>query len=746
MEISSLLKKLKRTPQEEPEQFLAIQIDTEFVKTAVWAVHNQLTEIVAIGSTSEWDGTSTELLVEAIDNSLTIALEKLPAKKEPNKVIFGLPETWASTESVVAPRLADLKTICEKLALKPLGFVVTTEAITHYLRAKEGTPLTGILLRVSTSEVAILIVTVGKIEGTHVAGRSGDLAADVREGLTRFGERESMPSRIVLYNGGEDLQDLTQQLMAFDWQSAFPFLHLPKIEALNDNFSITAIAVAGGAEVAKSLGITIAEPEPENTTESNQLEIQETSIVPTLAEHEIEISMEEQTKPEEPEPIQPTEPQLQKETQERVIESPAPAQQKQKFHLKLPDISGIWKNIHQSRLFKWRPVLPSISLPKGVPLTIIFITVLFFLIGTGFVFAAKYLPRATVRLVFDGQNLSERVNVTVDPTIKSVNPSTNSIPAEKVTVTKSGEKSKDTTGKKTIGDKARGDVKIYNKTNVTKEFSAGTVISTNGKEFALDDSITIPSASQSATTTGASTTFGVASAKVVASSFGPEYNLDANTQFIIANLSPSAFNAVNDSAFTGGTKTEVQAVSKKDRIDLRDALVASLKEEAAGEIESQAGGKKVFKETIAVNPTEEKYSAQAGDETSTIKLSMTADITALAIADTDYQNLLAASLQNKIPDGYTLSSAPINTSVENIQTSGDTVTFDAIITAPLAPKVSETDVINKIVGKRPAAAADIVRSLPHFKSMELTFAPVLPSILQWIPSAKNHIAIEIRLE
>lgn len=732
MELSSLLKKLKHPSKEEPEQFLAIQIDAEFVKTAVWAVRNQLTEIVSIGSTEEWDGTSTEILIEAIDNSLTIALGKLQGKAEPNKVIFGLPETWASTENVVAPRLVDLKKICEKLALKPLGFVVTTEAITHYLRAKEGVPLTGILLRVSTSEVAVSVVNLGKIEGTHVAGRSGDLAADVKEGLTRFGDRESMPSRILLYNGGEDPQELTQQLMAFDWQSAFPFLHLPKIEGVHDSFSITAIAVAGGAEVAKSLGITIAEPQPDVPEETIQPEEQLASAMPPPAEHEIEVTTEESA--------EPTAPILIPDKEDIKEVTPPP-----KLPVKLPDFRNIWHRIRENKLVRIRPSLPALpfSLPRGIPLTIIFALALFLLLGIGLVFAARRLPHATALLTFDGQNLNERVSITVDPTSTSIDPSTNSIPAEKVAVSKSADLSRDTTGKKTIGDRAKGEVKIYNKTNATKKFTSGTTITgPSGKEFIIDDDVTV--ASQSATVTG--TTFGVASAKITASSFGPEYNLDANTQFTVANLSPSAFNAVNDGALTGGTKNEIQIVSKKDKTDIREAVIASLREAAAGEIESQSAGKKVFKETITMNPTEEKYSAGVGDEASTLKLSMTVDIAALAIQEIDYQNMLAALLQNKIPDGYMLSSPEMNISIENIQPADDKVTFDAVVGARLIPNISKTDIAKRISGKRPATAAEAVKSLPHFKSLELSFSPVLPSILQWVPSNPSHISVEIRSE
>ena len=145
------------------------------------------------------------------------------------------------------------------MAFKPLGFVITTEAIAQYLKAKEGTPASAILIRVSMSEVAVSIIRLGVIEATHIAGRSGDIASDVKEGLTRFGDQESLPSRIILYDGTSDrLDELTQQLLVSDWYSTFPFLHIPKIETMDNSFSISAIAISGGGEAAKSLGIPLS--------------------------------------------------------------------------------------------------------------------------------------------------------------------------------------------------------------------------------------------------------------------------------------------------------------------------------------------------------------------------------------------------------------------------------------------------------------------------------------------------------
>ena len=51
--LTSFLNKLKGQPEQEPQLFLAVQIDDEFVKTAIWTVKDQATSLVAVGSTQD---------------------------------------------------------------------------------------------------------------------------------------------------------------------------------------------------------------------------------------------------------------------------------------------------------------------------------------------------------------------------------------------------------------------------------------------------------------------------------------------------------------------------------------------------------------------------------------------------------------------------------------------------------------------------------------------------------------------
>ena len=146
MEIKNILQRLR--PQKEAvEHFFAVEVTDDTVKSAAWTVIDGQTKVVAIGPTQNWDGKSQEALVEAVDQSISIASKNLPV--EPDGVIFGLPESWSDEAGVITTKKPLLKFICEQLELKPLGFVVTDTALMAYLKIEEGAPPNAIFLQLN---------------------------------------------------------------------------------------------------------------------------------------------------------------------------------------------------------------------------------------------------------------------------------------------------------------------------------------------------------------------------------------------------------------------------------------------------------------------------------------------------------------------------------------------------------------------------------------------------------------------
>ncbi|MBU1085198.1 hypothetical protein KKB06_02515, partial [Patescibacteria group bacterium] len=507
MELKNLLTKLKN--KEEPlEQFFALEISDDIVKSAVWTVDDGHTKVVKIGSLNSWDGKSDEKLLNAVDQSITDASKNL--EKEPSGVIFGLPETWIEAEGIVAGKKSILKKVCQELELKPLGFVVTDTAVIKYLKIEEGTPPSAIFLRLSDSELNLSLVKLGKIIGVELVGRSGDLGPDVEEGLSRFDKIDTLPSRMILYNGKKDFEEDKQQLMSYDWEEKLPFIHFPKVESLPQDASIKAIALAGGSEVAKSLGFNIKfQEKSEPSAASLGFSSKDIAQKITMLEPQPKV--------------------------ESVITKP-----KLSIASYIPKLTNTFSNL----FFKFKGLIK----PKKTPKTFTIIISIFIALFIGLFLAYWYIPKATVTIYIEPKTIDENLTLTIDSNTNTLDPEKGIIPGESVDISVEGSKSIPTTGTSLIGDPAQGDITIYNKTDDSKTFTAGSVlIGTDNLSFTLDEDITI--ASSSASSEGI--TFGKTTAKITASSIGPEGNLSANTNMSFKQFSEDNFSAKVIDALSG---------------------------------------------------------------------------------------------------------------------------------------------------------------------------------------------------
>ena len=113
------------------------------------------------------------------------------------------------------------------------------------------------MLEIYTSKVALSYIYLGEVKSIEEVAKSGDLGRDVEEGLTRM-DLPNYPARFILTNGS-DMLDESQQITSFPWQDKLPFKHLPKVEALPVDFSIKAIALIGGTEAVKYMGMPVHE-------------------------------------------------------------------------------------------------------------------------------------------------------------------------------------------------------------------------------------------------------------------------------------------------------------------------------------------------------------------------------------------------------------------------------------------------------------------------------------------------------
>ncbi len=732
MALGNFLDKLKGNNTEAPKLYLALVLTDQLVQSAVWKVLEGKTEIVSLGTPVEWDGevATTNELIQAVDATISSATEGV--EPEPTEIILGLANSWAADSGIKGSKKDLIRSICKELVLKPLGYVVLSNCLVRYLKMQEGAPPTSILIQVDQREVSLSLVRLGRIESSVTLPATANIAADVAEGISRFATTENLPSRFVVVSGMENTSELVQSLTAYDWQESFAFLHTPKIEALPKDVEVHATAVAGGSEVAAALGfnLEIAEPDPTPITPTTLppalevLSADQVGFGPVTLESLAPPVVPQQVKEDEIEAVE-----LQEEDEDVVEDEPqAESVVIPKKSFTIPKVAFKLPSL---------PKLPHFGRFARLPIFAIGAVVLALAAS---VFGYLYLvPRAKVTLSVMTRPVEEMVDLTLSDKASSIDVANKTIPAKRSTQSISGNYSVPVSGTKTIGDPSRGEITIYNRTSLPKTLLKGTNITSGSVKFTLDSDATIASKSAGADYVDVP---GKATVKITAASFGDTGNLKSGSEFIISTFAKDSFVGKNDAALTGGNSKEIAVVAATDKTTLVKELTSQLVKELKQNLALDATSTQEY--FILENDykiSSEEYSAKVGEEAENLSGKLTLDLGVLTYDTADIQSLLAETIQQAIPSGYTKSDLP-----PTIELASSEVTEDQQVKAKiklsiyLLPTVDTLNLASILKGKSKTAATTILDSIPNVTGSDISISPLnLPPRLGFLPLNSKNI-------
>ncbi|MEK7168720.1 MAG: baseplate J/gp47 family protein [Patescibacteria group bacterium] len=672
---------LQKRDKEKLENFWSLLIEPEWISSAVWEIENDKVKIVSKSPPTRWESD----LLNSVDVSLSACMQNLADEtSDPSKTVFGVPSSWIDGGNIKSEHLEELKKICDSLSLVPSGFVVLSEAISHYVKYEEESPLTGIILGVSDQNLELSIFNLGVLVGVTNISRSLSVEDDITEGLTRLSANlDNFPARIILFNQKEqELEEILETLNNSDWNKIgnSKFIHTPKVEIFDPEKKILAVSLAGGSEIAKVNGIS---------SDLNSQNEEET-IVSKLPIEELDN-----------------------------VEDPV--------GLTAEDLGFVSVNLPKIPEFK-KPnfKLPNLKLPKinfslsKRPLIIGGVGFLTFLI-TAFILW-WFLPKATVTIYVAPKKLEESVSLSLDNDIKT----------SKLEVKVNGEKTKPTTGTKTVGEKAKGQVKIQNGTAFPINLPSGsTLVSSGDLKF-----VTISSASVSGALSPSNP--GTATIPIEANNIGSEYNLGKDEVFKVANYPKAEVDATSVDGFSGGSSRQISSVSEDDRKsllkDLKDELLKDAKEKLKNQIlESEY----LIDSSIESEINDENYSNKTGDEATNIKLSLSLTVSALSVSKNDLASLAKKALDDKVPTGFILRDDQL---LYEFVANDDG--FDVKILANLLPSNDPTEIAKKIAGRYPKLAESYLSSVPGFVKAEFRFKMLLPGKLGTLPHVPKNITVE----
>lgn len=788
--------------KEEASYYLALLLSENEASALV--LHEAMGKVKILSMNSETFAQSIEdvaptTLIDLLDKTISRAEEILPPHIETHKTVFGVKDSWVDSETkkIKKEYLTKLKKVCDSLDLTPVGFMVTTEAIVHLLQEEDGAPLSAILSEIGKDSVSVSVVRGGKLLETLISPLESYNAVTVVDRLLRHVNVPVLPERIILFDS-KITEHMTQQFIAHHWTRDLPFLHVPQVTVLPEGFAGKAIAVGA----AEQMGFTMAslgkiapqefptgKGEHKKGKEEEEAPVEAVSAVSAVSaaaaaaqEPEEEAFIADPKKTEDfgfvvdkdiadeadaPKKSVAAEPHKEpKDAPARVINESA---------AHMPPIAHIKHNsepdedlmvhesdnlvAHHEPRHKGKkkgfalPAFPALGGLKDklaldklgknkVALMIIVGVVALALLTGGLIYFYIYQTKATVALSVTPEMNDESENVTFSTTAEN-DFSENIIAAKSVQVNVDGELSKDATGKKDVGEKAKGTITLYNNGEDEARVSSGTEVkSSSGEIFLTDKDVEVASASGDIFS---GTKPGTADVAVTAKDIGSEANMPSGTKFAVGgNIA-----AKNDSAFSGGSKKSVTVVSKDDLAKLRMELPKKLEAEAKAEIEKKVSGEEtLLPALVTVSVDKAVFDKKADDEAKKVKLTAIVTFAGIAYLNEDLLDFAKATVKNNDSnDDTNVAEDSVKAEVSRAKLQGTkAVTASVAIEAGLLPKINKGDVVKSIQNKSVSEAKETLKDLPQIAKSDITFSPAIPFISDLFPRLPNQIDVKVTSE
>lgn len=346
-------------------------------------------------------------------------------------------------------------------------------------------------------------------------------------------------------------------------------------------------------------------------------------------------------------------------------------------------------------------------------------------------FAIKVLPKATINITTNAVAVDVNQPLVLSTTAKTLDTSTNTLPAKNETLAKTYTQSAATTGQKNNGNKASGNVALLNCSKNVGDLGipAGTGLSSGGNTYITQSAVTLPESSFNGGGKCTSTT--KINAPVLAQSGGASYNLPSGASFTVAG-----FSGVSGTGETisGGTDSIVQSVNQNDINTAKAKIVVD-----------DPGVKKTLQESLTkagYYPIPETYtastpvvttSAKVGDVTNSVTVNEAVTYTMFGVHKSDLQTLVEANVKSQIDTSkQSILSDGLARATFNIENAtATTATLSMTTTATVGPDLDTQTIINDAIGKKSGDVKNDLEHQPGVKSVTVSLSPF------WVSSVPN---------
>lgn len=601
-----------------------------------------------------------------------------------------------------------IKDLAKNLELDPLGYIECYEAITHHIQKKEDLPLTAVIVEFDKSNISVFVSKGGKIIFSKTKEYSGEIVDDLIESFHEIKGKLLLPARIILYNS-KDIEDEATKIIKHRWSEDL-FVRLPRVEIIKEHDILKELIDMFKEQINKKGHKAVVVEDKEFEEDLKEDVAYDKKEIMGFA-----IGKEVDKKKEKPEDKH--------QKYEKEVLSKEATDKKSFFATLGNNLKSFFSAVK----------INNIKFPKGNMKILIGSIVAAVLIGVG-IFANEYLLHKTdVTVYFPVEEIEKSITI-------------NDFEIKVATFSATFSDSKLTTGKKEIGDQAHGEVTIYNFDNEEKTAVKDTVFETGGLKFQLDEEVKVASASLKADLSAKLP--GTSKANLTALIIGEESNIGQESIFTIENNSKDVFFAKNDKAFTGGSKKEINTVSKKDIEDLEKAILNKSKNEDKISTKPEDFDKNDrFIDDLTENELiKVKYSKEIGEEAEKISISGEMQSIVYYYDNNKLLDYLHNGLKDEIISGYKLKKDQTSYEIDDADKDDDRIDLEISVKAKTVKDVKEQEIVNTIVGKKINVVENILKQDFEAEDYELHDKQYFFLFKKFMPFFSKNIQLTISIK
>ena len=361
-----------------------------------------------------------------------------------------------------------------------------------------------------------------------------------------------------------------------------------------------------------------------------------------------------------------------------------------------------------------------------------------------------FLPYAKANVMVKTEDLEVSESIKLDPQATAVDGTNLIIPATTVELEKEISKTYPTTGKKDQGTKATGKITISNLFNYDPAtFPKGTRFISGDKVFVSLADVTVPG--ETVDLIQQKFIAGIADVLVESESAGANYNIGPS-DFVIGGLTGLKLSRITGhsaSAMIGGTTKTINIVSEADYKAAEADLTKSITELGKTELIAKAKEEnlEIVESKIAAEVISKEASKNLNDEADNFDYRLKMKVSVIVYATEDMRTaLVAAAEKNLASDKMLIGKDKFEVSAEFVKdvkpVDGGTATGElemkGTMKAKTGQKISESEIKDKIKGKKYAEAKTIIEKYDRVESVTID---VWPSNVARVPYLTSRIKV-----